>query len=127
MNNKKKNVLIIEHEVIIALDLKKRFEDHGYNIIGTRSSLKDTLIILKNFKDVDLILLDSGINDFYQKINIAEKIYRNINVPVILLASYINDEIRSLCKRYSSIKLIEKPFRNEELMDVANDVLKHIN
>lgn len=127
MTRQKKNVLIIEHEIIIALDLKKRFENHGYNIIGTRSSLKETLINLKTFKNVDLILLDSGIDDFSQKVYLAEKIYQFVKAPVILLASYIDDDIKSLCRKYKSIKIIEKPFRNEDLLDIANNVLKHSN
>jgi len=127
MTRLKKNVLIIEHEIIVALDLKKRFEDNGYNIIGTRPSLKETLITLKTFKDVDLILLDSGINDFSQKVSLAEKIYKNMKAPVILLASYVDNEIILLCQKYRSIKVIEKPFQNEELLDIANSVLKNTN
>ena len=127
MGRQKKNILIIEHEIIIALDLKKRFEDQGYNIIGTTSSLKETLITLKLFKDVDLILLDSSIHDFSQKLYLAERVYRSVKIPIILLVSYIDDEIKSLCRKYKSIKIIEKPFRNEELMHIASSVLKNIN
>ena len=125
MKIQKKNVLIIEHEIIIALDLKRRFELHGYNIIGTKSSLKDTLINMKTFKEVDLILLDSGINDFSQKVNLAEKIYKLMKAPVILIASYIDDEIKSLSIKHELVKIIEKPFHNEELMDIASSVLKN--
>jgi len=123
MNRHQKNVLIIEHEAIIALDVKKRLENHGYNIIGLISTLDETLKNLKNLKDVDLILLDSGVTDFSNNILVAEKIYKFIKTPLLLLTSHIDDHINSLCSKYKSVKIIEKPFENEELIDAVGNIL----
>jgi len=50
MSLKKRNVLIIENDAIIALDIKKRFEEMGFNIIGSPLSFRDLLGNLKSLK-----------------------------------------------------------------------------
>ena len=90
----KKNVLIIEHEAIIALDIKKRFEKEGHNVVGISSSFRETLGNIRNYKNVDLILLDSGLSDFNHRMPLAEKIYSFFNTPLILLVSNIDSNFR---------------------------------
>jgi two-component system cell cycle sensor histidine kinase/response regulator CckA len=125
MSLQKPNVLIIENDAIIALDLKRHFENMGFSIIGIPASFRDMMGNLKSFKDVDLIVLDSSLSDFSNSLNLAEKVYKCVNTPLILLATHIDEFIKRKSEPYESVRIIEKPFNIEELMSTAGNVGSH--
>jgi two-component system, response regulator PdtaR len=125
MDKKKKNVLIIEHEVIIALDIKEKFLSRGHSIAGTVSSIREAVLKRKEFQNVNLILIDSNLADFKISLRFAEKMYSFIQTPLILLVSHIDESIRKKCSRYRSVRIIEKPFRNEELINAIETAPFH--
>jgi DNA-binding response OmpR family regulator len=124
MGLQKRNILIIENDAIIALDIKKRFEDMGFNVIGSPSTFRDLLGNLKKFKNVDLILVDSGLTDFSHRLSLAEKVYKCVKTPLILLATRIDEFTQSKCDLYESVRVIEKPFKIEELMSTVGNVMQ---
>lgn len=124
MNRRKKNVLIIEQEAIIALDIKKRFLDEGHTIIGSTSSLLETILRRKDFRKVDLILIDAGLEDFSNHFSFAERIYRIMQTPLIIIASHIDEALRKKCLNYQFVRIIEKPFRNDELSNVLGNIFQ---
>jgi DNA-binding response OmpR family regulator len=123
----KRNILIIENDAIIALDIKKRFEDMGFNIIGITPSFCDMLKNLKMYKNVDLILVDAGLVDFSNCLDLAEKIYKCVKTPLILLSTHIDDFLQSKSEQYESVKLLEKPFKMEELISTAENIMQMTN
>ncbi|MGD0709973.1 MAG: response regulator [Bacteroidales bacterium] len=127
MNPGKRNVLIIENDAIIALDIKKRFEDIGFKVVGTPPSFNDMFENLNKFRNVDLILLDTGLSDFAQMLSVAEKVYKCVNTPLILLSTRVDEFIKRKSEQYESVKIIEKPFNMEELMNTAGNVLQMVN
>ena len=123
MKNKKRNVLIIEHEAIIALDIKERLSNQGHTIIGIASSLQEAILKRKNFCKVDLILIDTSLSDFFVELNNAEKIYNLIRTPLILMVSNTKEKIKEKCCKYKFVQIIEKPFHDEEFMDAVGNIL----
>jgi CheY-like chemotaxis protein len=124
MNRRKRNVLIIEQEAIIALDIKNRFLNQGHRIIGTTSSLHETITRRKDFKNVDLILMDAGLADFSNHISFAERIYQLLQIPLVILASQIDETVRKKCCNYRFVRIIDKPFRNDELLDIIGNIFQ---
>jgi len=123
----KKNVLIIEQDAIIALDIQRRFLDQGYNVLGTTATLSEALKRAPEFKNVDLILVDAGLADFYLRFPLAEKMYRSHETPLILLASSMNEKINSLCNEHESVKVLQKPFDNKEFLQAVDSVMNNVN
>jgi len=123
----KRNILIIENDAIIALDIKKRFEEMGFNIIGITPSFCDMLKNLKTYKDVDLIVVDASLADFSNCLELAEKVYKCVKTPLILLSTRIDEFLQCKSEQYESVKLIEKPFKMEELMSTAGNVMQMVN
>ncbi|NTW33004.1 MAG: response regulator [Bacteroidetes bacterium] len=118
MNFGNKNILIIVNEAIVALDIKNIFLNEGYNVIGVTSSLNETLEKIGNFKNVNLIIMDSDLSDFHEKLSKAEKVYRIINTPLIIITSHI-EFMKSKCENYKFIKLLKKPFGHKDLFNIA--------
>jgi DNA-binding response OmpR family regulator len=127
MGLQKRNVLIIENDAIIALDIKKRFEDIGFNVIGISPSFCDMLKNLRMYKNVDLILVDANLADFSNCLDLAEKVYKCVKTPLILLSTRIDEFIQGKSKQYESVRVIEKPFKMEELISTAENIMQMTN
>ena len=123
----KKNVLIIEHEAIIALDIKRKFQMEGFNVLGMTTSLHDTIERIKNIEDIDLILVDSNLDDFYSSFHLAKKLSNSFKTPIILLSCYLSDEIIGLSNECNNIKILKKPFDNNEFHEVIGSLTKNLN
>ncbi len=117
-----KNILIIEHDAIIALDLKRNFEKNGFQVAGVNFTLKEALEKMKSFKNLDLILMDLGIQDFSVNCKLAERVYKIAQIPIILLASNLDEYLRSLCSKYNKVKIVKKPFKNEDVILLAGNL-----
>jgi len=50
-----KNILVIEHEAVVALDIIQNFSKNGYNIVAHALSLTFILRNLKKFEETDII------------------------------------------------------------------------
>jgi len=120
MNFKNKNILIIENEAVIALDIKNIFLNKGYNVVGITTSLNETIEKMRNFKNTNLIIIDSNITDFYEKLSVAEKIYKLFNIPLIIMTSNISEYIKLKCENYKFIKLLKKPFAHDDLFNIIS-------
>ncbi|WCO00740.1 response regulator [Psychroserpens ponticola] len=83
----KKNILIVEDEVLIAKQIENIISKHGYNCLGIAISYEQALKYLHTTL-ADAVLLD--INIFGQKsgIDLAKVIKAEFGIPIIYLTSY---------------------------------------
>jgi len=56
-----------------------------------------------------------------------ERIYRSLRTPLILFISKNDENIRAKCEKYDTIRVIEKPFNDKELMDAVANIIKDVN
>jgi len=99
----------------------------GFNIIGITPSFCDMLKNLKMYKNVDLILVDASLADFSNCLNLAEKVYKCVKTPLILLSTRIDEFLQSKSEQYESVKLLEKPFKMDELISTAENIMQSTN
>lgn len=113
MELKKKRVLIVEDEMIIAEDIRDSLESHGYNVIDIISSGEETLARIGNLKP-DLVLMDIMLSDEMNGIQTAEKINKKYNIPIIFVTALRN---RSELKSHFNNKFsyVTKPYKEAEL------------
>ncbi len=72
MNKLKKKIVVVEDEIIIALDLKLRLEKLGYEVINTVFNGEDALK-LAGETNPDLVLMDIQLNGEMDGINVAQQ------------------------------------------------------
>lgn len=94
------NILIVEDEVIIAMDLKNILSTIGYNVVNIVSSCKETLNTLRN-TNTDLILLDIHIKGELNGIDTAMLIKKKFEIPIIYITASLG------LKSIEQIKLTE--------------------
>lgn len=112
MSDESRRVLVVEDEVILALDLTEIIEDHGYAVVGPCSRLKHAERAAREDK-IDAALLDVNLGHGKTTEGIA-KILRERNIPIAFITA---EAPSSVAFRKSEEPLIRKPSSTTALMD----------
>lgn len=114
-------ILIVEDERIIALDLKKRLERFGFVPPEIVSNGEDAIATAGSMRP-DIILMDIMLGGAIDGIDAARHIKDNLNIPVIFLTAYSNENTLDRAKEAEPYGYILKPFKERELyttIDIA--------
>jgi CheY-like chemotaxis protein len=106
--------MVVEDEVIIALDVKNRLESIGYFICTIVSSGEEALRIINEQKP-DLVLMDIVLKGDMDGMQAAEIITKDYNIPVVFLTSYSDDKTVELARKISPFGILVKPFNENDL------------
>ncbi|MGB9202013.1 response regulator [Methanobacterium sp.] len=107
-------ILIVEDEIIIAIDLKIRLEDLGYYVPGIAINGRDA-IKKTGEKNPDIILMDILLNGDKDGIEVAQQIRNQYNIPIIYLTGSPNDSMIERAEITEPYGYINKPFDNTEI------------
>jgi PAS domain S-box-containing protein len=111
---KKRKILIVEDEHIIAVDIRVCLEDLGYDVIGTISNGEDAIEFIGQAHP-ELILMDIMLDGDVNGLEVAEHVNQNFDIPVIFLTAYANDETLKKAAKASPHGYLIKPFEDREL------------
>jgi len=118
----KPKILIVEDESIIAMDLKMKLEQQGYNVVSTASSADDAVHATKKYKP-ELILMDILLKGEKTGIEATEQILEKEEIPIIYMTGNIHllDDLKN--KNQDYYKVITKPPSEWELFDTIKQAL----
>lgn len=113
-------ILIVEDEKIIALDLKRRLEKFGCQVVAMASK-EDEAVSIAGSERPDLILMDirfkPGDGD---GISAAMRIRDLYKIPVVFLTAYADEQTLERAKIAEPIGYVLKPFKERELYSTIN-------
>lgn len=119
----KAKILVVEDEVVIAMDIQKRLISLGYDVPVTATTGEEALRSVLEAKP-DLVLMDIQLHGPMDGIETAKKIRRSAKVPVIYLTSHSDEATVQRAKLTEPFSYIIKPFNERELM-AAIEVALH--
>lgn len=111
----KKNILIVEDEMLIASQIEMFLEHNGYNCIGIAVDYTGAIELLES-NPVDLILLDIKISGSKDGIDIAKYVNQHLALPFLFLTSYNDVETLTSLKVLNPIGYINKPINDATLL-----------
>jgi len=110
----KATILVVEDEAIIAKDIARRLEKHGYTVASIASTAGDA--IRKAVEErPDLVLMDIVLPGEMDGIDAARLIRSRWDIPVIYLTAYTDEAILERAIRTEPFGYITKPFEDTEL------------
>lgn len=117
-------ILIVDDEIIVAIDIKKRLEDLNYNVVGI---VGNGLEAIKKTEELnpDIVLMDISLKGDLDGIETAEKIQDLYNIPFIYLTGSSNKEIFELTKKSQLQGYLEKPFDITELHTLIQSIINN--
>jgi len=122
-------ILVVEDEIITAMELKILLEDEGHIVSDLISS--GELAVKKAIEiQPDLVIMDIQLKGVMDGIEAAEEIQTLLHIPVIYFTAFSGDQILQKIKGNhpsgftKELDIISKPFEVEELNYKIQKVLE---
>ena len=112
--NQRGNILVVEDEIIVALDLKRCLQGMGYQVVQVVTSGEKAVTAAKN-KKPDLVLMDIRLQGKMDGIEAAKVINSQYDVPVVYLTAYADDQTLQQATAAGPYGYLVKPFEPREL------------
>ena len=113
-------VMIIEDEMIIALDLETLVVELGHSLAGIATT-RDEAVRMARASRPDLVLADIQLADGSSGIDAAKEILDGANIPVIFITAF--PECLLTGERPEPTYLVQKPFSRETLRATIGQAL----
>jgi CheY-like chemotaxis protein len=113
-------VLIIEDEMVIALDLESLVTELGHSVVGIATTCADAVDIAHQRRP-DLILADIQLADGSSGVDAANQILGDTKIPVIFITAF--PECLLTGERPEPTFLIQKPFSRDTLKATIGQAL----
>jgi signal transduction histidine kinase len=118
-------IMVVEDESIVAKDLELTLKRLGYIVPATASSSDDALSKAAQHRP-DLVLMDVHIKGAIDGIATARRLRREMNIPVIYLTAYADDDTVARARETEPFGYLLKPFNERELKSMLEVALyKH--
>lgn len=116
-------ILIVEDERIIAMDLRVRLENLGYQVVDIVSSGAEAIDKVKA-GGIDLLLMDVIIDGSLDGIQTALQIREFSDIPVVFLTAFSDEKTFDRARKVEQFAYILKPFQERELDITIQTVLQ---
>jgi len=113
-------ILIIEDEMIIALDLENLVSELGHTVVGIATTREEAVKLAKE-TGPDLVLADIQLADGSSGVDAASDILGTLNIPVIFITAF--PECLLTGERLEPTYLIAKPFLRDTVKATIGQAL----
>ncbi len=118
-------ILVVEDESIVAMGIKHKLEDLGYNVVGIVSTGKGAIETALKTKP-DIILMDIVLKGDMDGIKAAQEIHKYQDTPIIYLTAYCDDKVLKRARITEPYGYILKPFKKSEVnANIQMAIFKH--
>lgn len=111
---KKKQILVVENERIVAEDIKIRLQKHGYNVPGIVNSGQESIKKTEELNP-DMVLMDIVLEGEMDGIDAALIIQSRLDIPVVYLTAYSDEKTLRRAKITEPYGYLVKPFEDKDL------------
>jgi DNA-binding LytR/AlgR family response regulator len=108
-------VLIVEDEIVIAIDLMQMLSSNGYEVAGPAVDYQSALGLL-NYEQPDLVLLDINLIGPKDGIDLATTIHESYDLPFIFTSALSDAATIQRASATQPATYLVKPFREEQLL-----------
>ena len=104
----------MEDEQVVALDLKRRLTKLGYQVTGMAASGSKALDLAAK-ETPNVVLMDIHIQGKIDGVEVASRLQKMHNIPVIYLTAYSEEQTLNRAKETRPYGYLLKPFSDREL------------
>ena len=115
-----KDILIVEDELVIALDMKTTLEKHGHTVVGIVSTAEEAISLANELKP-DIVLMDINLKGSKNGIEAAKEIFETNPDEKIIFVSAFENRWFSEPTIINSTTFFKKPINFQQLLDKINN------
>ena len=102
-----RRLLIVEDEILLAMDLQTRLTDLGYSAVDIASTGAAAIAAAEQHQP-DLILMDIRLHGGMDGITAAQEIHKHHDIPVIFMSAYADEETQQRAATAGSAAFLSK-------------------
>ena len=110
----KSKILVVEDELIIAMEIEDRLHTLGYDVVDVVSSGHDAIQVAAEMQP-ELVLMDIMLKGEMDGIQAASQIQTRFHIPIVYLTAYADEDTLQRAKVSSPFGYLLKPFEKREL------------
>jgi CheY-like chemotaxis protein len=118
----KPQILIVEDEIIIAMDMQNSLKKKGYNAEAIAATGEDAIKKTEELHP-DLVLMDIKLKGEVDGIEAAREIRERLKIPVAFITAYADESTIKRARETQPIGILLKPFRERELQSFVEMML----
>ena len=121
--NKTNNILIVDDSETNLVLLEAILEDDGFEVQKAYSAREAEEILHERIPDImllDLLMPNENGFDLLKKLKANNKF---VDIPIIIVTAFANDENRIIAKDLGAVDLIEKPINITDFLLKVNNAL----
>ncbi len=115
-------ILIVEDEIITAMDLAAQLGEMGYLVVDTVTNGQEAIQKAELFRP-DMILMDIVLSGELDGINVAQHI-QDLDIPVVYLSAYTDDATVKRALKTAPYGYLPKPYQIDELYTTLETALQ---
>lgn len=119
-------VLIVEDELIIAVDIKDILQSNGYEVVSIAKSFEEGVHFL-NTEQPDIVLLDIKIKGDKDGVDLANYLRSNFNMPFVFITSHSDPKTIESAKKVRPYGYLLKPFEDNDVLVAVEMALSNFN
>jgi len=114
-----RRILIVEDEILVALDTRGMLESQGYVVVGIAVSAEQALNAAARERP-DLILMDIRLEGSGDGIEVAKKIRANFGIPSLFITANEDATTRERAAAAKPLGFLAKPINEDKLLRALN-------
>ncbi|MEW5956474.1 MAG: response regulator [Chloroflexota bacterium] len=122
MDPTKTKVLIVEDEVLIAMQLEMDLAELGYEVCPPAMSGEEAIASVKT-EQPDIVIMDIHLKGTIDGLAAAGEISRVYRIPIIFLSGYCHNELMKQTERLSPVACLTKPVQSYDLAAAIRSAL----
>jgi DNA-binding NarL/FixJ family response regulator len=115
-------ILIVEDEVILAMDLDVTLSLMGYTVCGVAISGESALKLAEQYRP-DVILIDIKLNGKLNGIETAVMLKKKHNTQIIFLTAHADEKTKNKAKKINPAAFLQKPVKKHVLRQSIQEAL----
>lgn len=117
-------VMIVEDEMLLALDLEDMLLDAGYTVVGQASDMPQALAIAESMDGgIDVAIMDINLARGSNGVETAAALRQRWNIPSLFVSGNLDERTRQMAMQWQPIGFVGKPYSERELLTVMSSRL----
>ena len=117
----RESILIVEDEVILAMEYEMIVKELGYTVVRIAFSGYDAILLSDQYRP-DLVLMDIKLAGHLDGIDTAEKIQEGFNIPVVFITGNTDEETRKKAISINPAGYLSKPLDEDVLRETLENI-----